>query len=209
MKMITPRIVRIEGVNTPPKVPRRLGPCGESVGALLSPKYTVRLLDTSVGGISLSRTTGCTACNPDEAADRLSGVVREVLQRGLQQERSTLEITSVPEAVVTVDGRRVGRTPFLREVLSGAHEITLTAIGYNPHRAKLVAQEHRKATLSVNLSVASTLGPNLPVPPAAPVYELRESRGPRPPCPHRDPRAGGASRRGVGRRPSTRPRTEC
>lgn len=153
---------------------------GESVGALLSPKYTVRLLDTSVGGISLSRTTGCTACNPDEAADRLSGVVREVLQRGLQQERSTLEITSVPEAVVTVDGRRVGRTPFLREVLSGAHEITLTAIGYNPHRAKLVAQEHRKATLSVNLSVASTLGPNLPVPPAAPVYELRESRGPRP-----------------------------
>lgn len=152
----------------------------DSVGTLISPTYQIQLLDATAGAVSVSQKSGCTACNADEAADRLSGVVREVLQKGLVRDKGTLEIVSVPEANVTVDGRPRGRTPYLREVLAGPHEIVLSAVGYDEHRARVVAQQHRKATLNVKLNVASALNPSLPVALAPPVYELRDERSPRP-----------------------------
>ena len=54
---------------------------------------------------------------------------------------STLSLSSLPSAEVTIDGREVGATPLKLPVLHGSHTLTLSAIGHALYREHLVTDE--------------------------------------------------------------------
>lgn len=149
-------------------------PCQEELARLLSAQYVLhlllqpdeglamRLLDADVGAWSVAREASCSSCGPEQLAPRALELARQVLREGLAQAKGTLQVTSVPEADVVVDGRKVGRTPLLRSALAGPHTVTLLAPGYLPHHSRVEVENGRRVTVDAALKV--DIGPPPPAP---------------------------------------------
>lgn len=171
--------------------------CQEELARQLQAQYVLRfrapaggalsatLLDVETGA-ETSAQAGCPSCSAEQQAERLLGLVRDVLREGLSRPKGTLAVTAVPEAEVTMDGQRLGRTPLLRSALAGKHDLLVSAVGYRPERAQLQVEDGKHATLEVLLRVDSQPPPPVaakeppPQQPAERVVLPREERGPRP-----------------------------
>lgn len=51
--------------------------------------------------------------------------------KGKQESSSALQVTSVPKAIVFIDGKDIGKTPFMQNVASGEHTIKIIPEGIN------------------------------------------------------------------------------
>jgi hypothetical protein len=138
-------------------------PCQEELARQLQAQYVLilrmdapdrvaaRLLDVDAGVVTVSQSAACTGCDAEAMGARIGQLSREVLRSGQSVPKGTLELTSVPEAEITIDGRKAGKTPFLRSALPGSHLIQLTAVGYRPHEAKIQVEHGKRAVLGVAL----------------------------------------------------------
>lgn len=138
-------------------------PCQEELARQLQAQYVLilrtdgpdrvaaRLLDVDAGVVTVSQSATCAGCDAEAQGARVGQLAREVLRSGQSVPKGTLELTSIPEAEITIDGRKAGRTPFLRSALPGSHLIQLTAVGYRPHEAKVQVEHGKRAVLGVAL----------------------------------------------------------
>jgi hypothetical protein len=93
---------------------------------------------------------------------------------------SRIEIESTPEkAVVFIDNKRVGETPFRQGIPAGSYALRIEKNGYQPHNRNLpveraqavileVQLERARAGTSSSLSVQPTVPPELPIQTLAP-----------------------------------------
>jgi hypothetical protein len=77
---------------------------------------------------------------------------------------------------VTLDGREVGLTPLRREVLTGEHELVLSAVGHDPATRRALVEAGQAQLVRVELGLA----PIEPEPPPVPLTPRERLRAPRP-----------------------------
>lgn len=133
-------------------------------------KLSVALFNVSIGAVGAQETTLCENCTVDQAGQALGDLVKKVVLLDAAKPRGQLEVTAADAkgVDVLVDGRRLGFTPFKRQVFAGPHQITVSASGYRSHRENVVVEEGKKKVVAnVKLQKGSD-------------KQMVELRGPRP-----------------------------
>lgn len=83
----------------------------------------------------LTRTATCELCSVVEVEEQIAADVGLLCSRlaGLDAEPGRVRVSTEPSgAVVQIDGRRRGRTPWVGEVPAGEHDVRVHARGYSP-----------------------------------------------------------------------------
>lgn len=98
--------------------------------------FDAKLLDVDVGQISVQASQSCPDCNLRRAITQISDVTAELFRQASSRPRGTLEIESDPPgALVQVNGRTMGTTPYQRDTFVGPHEVLVSKTGHSPYTA--------------------------------------------------------------------------
>lgn len=129
--------------------------------------FSAKLLDADVGQVSVQADQTCPDCNLRRAIGQIIEVTQELFRQASSRPRGTLEIDSQPAgAMVQVDGRTLGTTPYRRDTFVGQHEVLLSKPGYGLHTASVQISEGDTAKLSATLP--------LTVAPVSPYVRIRK-----------------------------------
>lgn len=115
-------------------------------------RFAAKLLDADVGQVSVQATQTCPDCNSRRAIAQISDVVQELFRQASSRPRGTLEIDSdVPGALVQVDGRTLGTTPYRRDTFVGPHEILVSKTGHVPFTTNVQLGDGETVKVSAGL----------------------------------------------------------
>jgi hypothetical protein len=101
----------------------------------------------------------------------------------LEKEPATVTISTMPlDAVVTVDGAaHPGQSPHALDVIAGTHEVTVTAVGFEPITVQLKLKPGDNEGRTVELAALPPPPPPAPAPVAAPPPKPEPAPAPPPP----------------------------
>lgn len=161
----------------------------------------LRLLAAATGELAATRELRCADCSPERAAALLEQGLGEVLQVAATRPAGRIELRSEPAgAEVFSDGRRLGRTPIVRDAWVGPRRLELRLDGYSPRSAELLVEEGKASALLVELQPRPREAPPHPATePAQATAAARDTAPPRSSVELREPRprwrliTGGAS----------------
>lgn len=145
----------------------RDGPATAPIG---SPSVTLRveaeLIDVVVGEVAAKEQIACAGCAPSAALAKLKEQLETVISRGVNRPHGQLEVSSEPVgALVTLDGRAVGSTPYKAELFVGPHQIDLKKPGYEDFSQPVNVVDGQTAQVASNL--IAVVKPEAPPPPKA------------------------------------------
>lgn len=128
--------------------------------------FSVKLLDVDVGQISVQASQTCPDCNLRRAIAQISEVTAELFRQASSRPRGTLEVDSDPPgALVQVDGRTMGTTPYQRDAFVGPHEVLVSKTGYSPYSSTAQIVDGSTVKLQATLPVI--------IPPPSPYPRIR------------------------------------
>lgn len=141
---------------------------GPATAALGSPAVTlkveVELIDVVVGEIAASEQLSCPGCLPTAALGKLKEKLETVINRGVNRPHGQIEVSSEPVgAMITLDGRAVGATPYKAEVFVGPHQVDLKKPGYENFSQPVNVVDGQTAQVASNLTAIAQ--PEPPPPP--------------------------------------------
>lgn len=147
-------------------------------------KLSGKLVDAAVGDVAASQEQPCPACTDEQAAAKLTQLIRAVTTQGLARPRGQVDVTSEPAgAAVTVDGRLIGQTPTHHPVWAGSAEVLVKRSGFVPERRRTYIAEGSTARVAVTLQKEAPRVEGPEPPPAAveePQIVMVRERDPRP-----------------------------
>lgn len=127
-------------------------PAGARSGADTGFSFSAKLLDVDVGQVSVQADQTCPDCTLRRSIGQITEVTQELFRQASSRPRGTLEIDSQPVgAMVQVDGRSLGTTPYRRDTFVGQHEILISKPGYSLHTSTVQISEGDTAKLSATL----------------------------------------------------------
>lgn len=125
--------------------------------------FNIKLLDVDVGQISVQASQTCPDCNLRRAIGQIGEVTAELFRQASSRPRGTLEVDSNPPgALVQVDGKTHGTTPYQRDAFVGSHEVLVSKSGYSPYTA--TAQITEGGTVKLQATLPQNLPPPSPYP---------------------------------------------
>lgn len=153
----------------------REGPATAPIGSpSVTLKLEVDLIDVVVGEVAVKEQTSCPGCAPTAALAKLKETLEALINRGVNRPHGQLEVSSEPVgAMVTIDGRAVGATPYKAEVFVGPHQIDLKKPGYQDFSQPVNVVDGETAQVASNLIAVAK-----PEPPPPPKVVVRPAGRP-------------------------------
>jgi hypothetical protein len=129
------------------------------IGALIEQRdkagfrVTFTLLDAEAGETASATEWSCERCAADDLAAHLPRLTEKLLGEGLLRARGTLVVrTQPPGAVLRIDDRTVGITPYERPSLAREFELHVTHPGYREARRRVRIEAEKKQEVDITLA---------------------------------------------------------
>lgn len=123
-------------------------------------RYQISLIDVDVGQVSVEALQTCTDCPAPRLVAQVNDAIADLFRQASTRARGTLVINSEPPgAVVQVDGRTLGNTPFRRDTFVGAHDISVSKPGYLTQQQVVQIGDGDSRTWQVSLPSANASAP--------------------------------------------------
>jgi hypothetical protein len=113
----------------------------------------LQLFDLRTCDVAAALAARCMACTATQRGERLAPLVKRALQQLGMRGRGQLSVSSTPrDALLTLDGRILGRTPLTLEAFVGSHQLALSLPGHAEHRSEVVIEPGQTTSLEPRLS---------------------------------------------------------
>lgn len=115
-------------------------------------RLQVEIVDVSAGDVSATDAVSCSGCGPTELRQLLAARMSTLMARGIGRARGQIDVQSDPSsAMVWIDGRAVGVTPYRGVAFAGLHQVAMRREGYSEYAQSIDVREGETAHVAGSL----------------------------------------------------------